>query len=79
VDRESSPSHTIIEVTAPDEIGLLHRIATAFRDCGVSISSAIVMTSGGAAADVFYVSTDDGGKEISPAALAAFERKLEES
>jgi UTP:GlnB (protein PII) uridylyltransferase len=79
VDRESSPSHTIVEVTAPDEIGLLHRIATAFRDCGVSISSAIVMTSGGAAADVFYVSTDDGGKEISSTALAAFERKIEES
>jgi UTP:GlnB (protein PII) uridylyltransferase len=61
-DNETSPTHTVIEVTAPDEIGLLYRIASVFRDCGIGITSAIVTTEGDLGVDIFYVTSASGAK-----------------
>lgn len=62
LDNESSATHTVVEVMAPDEPGLLFRLARAFRDCGLGITSAIVTTEAGLGVDVFYVTHEGGGK-----------------
>ncbi|RMH57433.1 MAG: HD domain-containing protein [Candidatus Hydrogenedentota bacterium] len=45
----------IVEVIGPDQPGVLYSIARAFRDCNISVSSAIVSTWEGFVVDVFYV------------------------
>lgn len=62
IDNESSKTNTVVEVMAPDEMGLLYRIAKTFRDCEIGINSAIVSTTSGLVVDVFYVTTRSGGK-----------------
>lgn len=62
IDNACSKTHTVVEVLAPDEMGLLYRIVSIFRDCGMGITSAIVSTSAGLGVDVFYVTTSAGAK-----------------
>jgi len=63
IDNESSGDYTIVEVMLPDEIGLLYRIASVFRNCEMSIATAIINTESEHGVDVFYV-TDNSGKKI---------------
>lgn len=54
---------TIMEVTAQDRPGLLHRIALALQACGVRLVTAKVATYGERAEDVFFV-TDRNGSPL---------------
>jgi [protein-PII] uridylyltransferase len=61
-DDRSSPRHTIIEVFARDRPGLLHNLAQAICDHGLSIALSKINTEGTRVADVFYVREEDGSK-----------------
>lgn len=63
VDNVFSPSHTLIEIKAPDRIGLLFDLASTLSELGCSIKHASVETLGHLASDIFYV-TDLSGKKI---------------
>lgn len=62
VDNEASETATVLEVRAPDEIGLLHRITRALFDAGLDVVSARVSTLGEMVVDAFYVRESGGGK-----------------
>lgn len=76
IDNRTSQTDSIVEILFPDEMGLLYRIASAFRDCGIGISSAIVTTTGATAIDVFYVTTASGEKIDDDAIMELFQKRL---
>lgn len=63
LDTEASAFATVVEVYAPDDVGLLARVASVFVDLGVDVSQAIVQTMGDRVVDVFYVRSRDGSLE----------------
>ena len=48
VDNAASATSTVVEVRAPDEVGLLHRVTQALFDCKLDVVSARVSTLGAA-------------------------------
>lgn len=69
---------TVLEVRAPDAVGLLHRIGRALESSGVRVRSAHVSTLGANAVDSLYV-VDADGKPLPPAAASALAAALEAS
>ncbi|MFD6873075.1 MULTISPECIES: [protein-PII] uridylyltransferase [unclassified Streptomyces] len=61
---------TVLEVRAPDAVGLLHRIGRALETAGVRVRSAHVSTLGANAVDTVYV-VDADGKPLTGADAAA--------
>ncbi|HMF84426.1 MAG TPA: ACT domain-containing protein [Acidimicrobiia bacterium] len=57
IDQDASPSATVLEVHAPDHVGLLAQVASTFADLGVDVRTAKVSTLGDRVVDVFYVQT----------------------
>ncbi|MGH2739784.1 MAG: bifunctional uridylyltransferase/uridylyl-removing protein GlnD [Actinomycetota bacterium] len=55
VDNEASDFFTVVEVSAPDRIGLLFELARAFEELGLDVHLAKVATYGGRVVDSFYV------------------------
>jgi len=76
VDNHSSDFFTLIEVFAPDRIGLLHTISRALFELGVDIRIAKIGTKGDQVADVFYVRDLVGRKIEEPEAIERIERTL---
>jgi [protein-PII] uridylyltransferase len=66
-DNRASSRHTIVEVYAKDRSGLLHTLAQALHDLGLSITLSKINTEGTRVADVFYVAELDGRK-VAPGA-----------
>ncbi|MDA8357125.1 MAG: [protein-PII] uridylyltransferase [Actinomycetota bacterium] len=64
VDDDASATSTVIEIRAPDELGLLRRVTRALFDCGLDVVSARVSTVGDAVVDAFYV-RDAAGRKLS--------------
>jgi [protein-PII] uridylyltransferase len=62
VDQDASPSATVVEVHAPDHVGLLAQVASTFADLGVDVRTAKVSTLGERVVDVFYVHDAAGDK-----------------
>jgi [protein-PII] uridylyltransferase len=76
VDNHTSGESTVIEVYAPDRIGLLHAVAKAIFELGLRIHLAKITTNVDQILDVFYVTESDGAKsarvsEIRETLLAA--------
>jgi len=69
VDPDASASATVIEVMAPDEVGLLASVAAVFADLDVDVSVALVSTTGTRAVDVFYLRDAHGAKPTDPKLL----------
>ena len=63
VDNEASDFSTVIEVGAPDRIGLLHDMTLAFAELSVDVHVAKVATFDGRVVDAFYV-RDPLGRKI---------------
>lgn len=61
---------TVLEVRAPDAVGLLHRIGRALESQGVRVRSAHVSTLGANAVDTLYVTTPEG-KPLDPPEAAS--------
>jgi [protein-PII] uridylyltransferase len=76
VDNVSSDRATVIEVLAPDAVGVLYRITRALAELDLDIRSAKVETLGPQVVDAFYV-RDSAGKKITDAEhLAEIERAV---
>jgi [protein-PII] uridylyltransferase len=71
VDNQASDAATVLEVRAPDAIGLLHRITTALFDAQLDVVSARVSTVGQHVVDAFYVRDAGDGKIFDATRLAA--------
>ncbi len=76
-DADASPWHTICEVEAPDEPGLLHRLATAFAAAGVDVVAASIAEHGDDAVDTFELVDRDGAK-LGPAQQEEVRRRITE-
>ncbi len=62
VDNDASETATVLEVRAPDEIGLLHRITRILFQADLDVVSARAATLGEMVIDAFYVREADGTK-----------------
>jgi [protein-PII] uridylyltransferase len=78
VDNDASETATVLEVRAPDEIGLLHRITRALFEADLDVVSARVSTLGEIVVDAFYVRASGGGKVNDAARLSAITAAIEE-
>ncbi|MET0148066.1 MAG: [protein-PII] uridylyltransferase [Acidimicrobiales bacterium] len=76
VDNAASGTSTVIEVYAPDAIGILYRLTKAFAGLGLDIRTAKVQTLGNRVVDSFYVRTASGDKVTDPDRLAEVERAI---
>jgi [protein-PII] uridylyltransferase len=76
VDNGASDFSTVIEVGAPDRIGLLHDIAGALADLQLDVRVAKVATYADRVIDVFYVRDALGTKITDPAQIAEIEASV---
>ncbi|MBX3466027.1 MAG: ACT domain-containing protein [Planctomycetes bacterium] len=60
LDDGIAPDLTVVDVSAPDRVGLLHDLARALSAAGCDIRLAKVATKGDRAVDVFHVTGPDG-------------------
>ena len=78
IDNDASPMATVVEATGRDRPGLVHALARALADAGLSIQSAHIDNFGERAVDSFYVVTSDGGKLTNPVHAAEVRQRLVE-
>ncbi len=64
---DASAVATVVEVRAPDTVGLLYKIASTLAELGLFITWAQVSTLGAEVVDAFYVRSVDGSKLTSDA------------
>jgi len=76
VDNDASDFSTVIEVGAPDRMGLLYDITRAFSALDLGVHLAKVATFDGRVVDAFYVRDELGRKVTEPERLAHVERAL---
>lgn len=76
VNNNAHPDCTILEVQAPDRLGLLYHMLRAISHGGISIEAARIATEQKAALDVFYIRDKAGGKITARNALLRLERRL---
>ena len=60
-DGETSRRYTVLEIIAPDQLGLLYRISHAIATHGCAIDLVLIATEGDKAIDVFHI-TKEGAK-----------------
>jgi len=73
---DASPAATVIDVHAPDGVGVLHRSTKALAELDLDIRSAKVQTLGSLVVDAFYVRDGAGQKVADPAQQAEIERAI---
>jgi [protein-PII] uridylyltransferase len=76
VDVDASPAATVIDVHAPDGVGVLHRITKALAELDLDIRSAKVETMGEQVVDAFYVRDRQGRKVTDPHHLTEIEKAI---
>lgn len=76
VDNEQSDFFSLVEVAAPDRLGLLHDLALTLCAHGLRIHLARIATSAGRIHDVFYVRDPEGRKLTDPDRLEALKDAL---
>jgi [protein-PII] uridylyltransferase len=76
IDNGSSDFYTVIEVHAPDRIGLLYAITRALTELELDIYLAKVATYAEDVVDVFYVRDLDGQKVTEPEHIREIERLI---
>ena len=77
-DSQSSDKSTILEVTTPDRLGLVFKIANALSALNLDIAFAKVATEKNLALDIFYV-TDAMGAKLAAADLPAIEAAIQQT
>ena len=75
-DEDASDFSTVIEIGAPDRIGLLFDITRTFAELGLDVHLAKVATFDGRVVDAFYVRDALGRKVTDPERLAEVERAM---
>jgi [protein-PII] uridylyltransferase len=76
VDNDASDFFTVIEVGAPDRVGLLFDVTSTFADLQLDVHLAKVATFGARVVDAFYVRDDLGRKVDDEQRIAELERAL---
>jgi [protein-PII] uridylyltransferase len=76
IDNHTSDLATVVEVQAPDGIGVLYRLTQALNEVDLDIVSAKVQTLGSDAVDAFYVRDHEGAKITDSGYLAEIERAI---
>jgi [protein-PII] uridylyltransferase len=76
IDNEISRQATVVEVRAPDAIGVLYKVTHALAELDLDLRSAKVQTMGAEVIDSFYVRNRGGHKIAEPAALQELERAI---
>jgi [protein-PII] uridylyltransferase len=76
VDNEISKVATVVEVSAPDAIGVLYRITHAIAELDLDLRSAKVQTLGNDVIDSFYVCNRAGHKVLDAHHLNELERAI---
>jgi [protein-PII] uridylyltransferase len=66
IDNDISDTATVVEVHAPDEIGLLYRLTQVLLELRLDIRTAKVQTLGPQVVDSFYVRDREGAKALDP-------------
>jgi [protein-PII] uridylyltransferase len=79
VDNSLSDTRTVIEVRAPDRVGLLYLITRALAREGLDIATAKIATDLDQALDTFYVTTAAGHKVADPERMAGLRRAIVEA
>jgi [protein-PII] uridylyltransferase len=77
-DNSASETHSLIEVSADDKIGLLYLITSGIFSLGLQISSAHISTYGTRVFDVFYVKDKSGLKITNKKQIEEIKLKLVE-
>lgn len=62
IENQSGQDWTRVRIEASDRLGLLYDVLQAIADADLNLCEAVIHTEGGAAADIFYVTTRDGNK-----------------
>jgi [protein-PII] uridylyltransferase len=75
-DNEASAVATVVDVCAPDGVGVLYRITRALAEADLDIRSAKAETRGAQAYDAFYVCDARGEKLADPDLLAEIARAV---
>ena len=76
VDNTASGTSTVVEVRAPDRIGVLYRITRALADIDLDILTAKIDTLGHEVVDTFYVRTSSGQKVEDRGHIRELERAI---
>lgn len=76
IHNDASSNATVIEVRAPDKIGILHRIAKSLGELGLDIRHAKIQTMGNEVVDTFYVRNADRLKVTDTFHLHEIERAI---
>jgi [protein-PII] uridylyltransferase len=71
VDNSLSDTHTVVEVRAPDRVGLLYLITRTLAREGLNIATAKIATDLDQALDTFYLTDRQGRRVIEPERIAA--------
>ena len=79
IAHDASRSDTVIDVFCADRLGVLHTIAKAFADEGLTINVAKISTQGGRVADGFYVTDASGAKLDRGERLTHLAKRLKDS
>ena len=77
IDNKAHPTYTLVQIEAPDRVGLLYDLLTALEQEGTNIVLSRISTQKGAAIDTFYI-TDSGSraKITDSHRMAALQRRL---
>jgi [protein-PII] uridylyltransferase len=75
-DDDASTNATVIDVRAPDAMGVLYRITRALTELDLDIRSAKVQTIGHHVVDAFYVRDAGGNKITDGHTLGELERAI---
>jgi len=76
IDNSSHPIYTIVDVRAPDRLGLLYDLLRAFGAAGVNIEISRITTEMEFALDSFYITARDGRKVEDESAIARLQKLL---
>jgi [protein-PII] uridylyltransferase len=77
IDNKAHPAYTLVQIEAPDRIGLLYDLLTALGQESVNIVLSRISTQKGAAIDTFYITDSKTRAKITDSQrIAALQRRL---
>ncbi len=79
INNDESERATIIDIRAPDRVGLLYAISNTFYELGLDIGLAKITTEAFTAIDSFYVTDENGAKVTDKDRIEAIQAALENS
>ena len=65
INPDINPTYTVVDIAAPDRLGLLYEVLRAVSDAKFLIAAARITTEKGAAIDSFYITDLEGGRVTS--------------